>query len=48
MKIQGTIMGVVTLPPGTSQERAQEVLHRVRQPCGCRTSRCITYSDLRL
>ena len=25
----GTIMGVVTLPPGTSQERAQEVLHRV-------------------
>ena len=25
----GTIMGVVTLPPGTSQERAQEVLNRV-------------------
>ena len=25
----GTIMGVVTLPPGTSQERAQEVLYRV-------------------
>ncbi len=25
----GTIMGVVTLPPGTSQERAQEVLARV-------------------
>ena len=26
----GTIMGVVTLPPGTSQERAMEVLNRVR------------------
>lgn len=25
----GTIMGVVTLPPGTSQERAMEVLNRV-------------------
>ena len=25
----GTIMGAVTLPPGTSQERAQEVLNRV-------------------
>ena len=25
----GTIMGVVTLPPGTSQEHAQEVLNRV-------------------
>ena len=25
----GTIMGVVTLPPGTSQERAQEILNRV-------------------
>ena len=25
----GTIMGVVTLPPGTSQERAQEILARV-------------------
>lgn len=25
----GTIMGAVTLPPGTSQERAMEVLHRV-------------------
>ena len=25
----GTIMGAVTLPPGTSQERAQEILNRV-------------------
>ena len=25
----GSIMGVVTLPPGTSQERAQEILNRV-------------------
>ena len=25
----GTIMGVVTLPPGTSQERAMEILDRV-------------------
>ena len=25
----GTIMGAVTLPPGTSQERAMEILNRV-------------------
>ena len=42
----GTIMGVVTLPPGTSQERAMEVLNRVDSlvaaPCGR-----IAYGDFR-
>ncbi|MCO7112151.1 efflux RND transporter permease subunit [Bacteroides uniformis] len=44
----GTIMGAVTLPPGTSQERAQEIF----EPCGqlgcCRPCRTVTYRYLKV
>ena len=42
----GTIMGAVTLPPGTSQERAQQILNRV-DSLGCRTGCRFPYGDFR-
>ena len=42
----GTIMGAVTLPPGTSQERAMEILN-CRQLGGCRTGCRFPYGDFR-
>ena len=43
----GTIMGAVTLPPGTSQERAMEILNQCRQLGGCRTGSRFPYGDFR-
>ena len=43
----GTIMGAVTLPPGTSQERAMEILNRVDSLVGCRTCGRFAYCDFR-
>ena len=39
----GTIMGAVTLPPGTSQERAMEVLAKVDSLVARRTCRTVSY-----